>query len=98
MPAPITSAPEPRSALAVEQMRTLLICRGPIAFETLEVYRRLGWLLPHAAVSSKEWIADGPRSAPWIADLPADHVHYVQEYDDVETILNDAARCGIDAI
>ena len=98
MPAPITSAQEPRPALAVEQMRTLLICRGPIAFETLEVYRRLGWLLPHAAVSSKEWIADGPRSAPWTADLPADHVHYVQEYDDVETILNVTARCGIDAI
>ena len=79
-------------------MRTLLICRGPIAFETLEVYRRLGWQLPHAVVSSKEWIADGPRTAPWIADLPAEHVHYVQEYDDVETILNVAARCGIDAI
>ena len=98
MPAPMTSAPEPSSALAVERMRTLLICRGPIAFETLQVYRRLGWLLPHAVVSSKEWIADGPRTAPWIADLPAGHVHYVQEYDDVETILNVAAQFGIDAI
>ena len=98
MSAPPTSPPEPHAALAVEQMRTLLICRGPIAFETLEVYRRLGWQLPHAVVSSKEWIADGPRTAPWIADLPVEHVHYVQEYDDVETILNVAARCGIDAI
>jgi len=79
-------------------MRTLLICRGPIAFETLQVYRRLGWVLPHAVVSSKEWIADGPRTAPWIAGLPADRIHYVQEYDDVETILNVAAQCGIDAI
>ena len=83
---------------AVERMRTLLICRGPIAFETLQVYRRLGWQLPHAVVSSKEWIADGPRTAPWIDGLPADHVHYVQDYDDVETILNVAARWGIHAI
>ena len=83
---------------AVERMRTLLICRGPIAFETLQVYRRLGWQLPHAVVSSKEWIADGPRTAPWIDGLPADHVHYVQDYDDVETILNVAAQWGIDAI
>ena len=98
MPAPMTSAPEPCPALAVEKMRTLLICRGPIAFETLQVYRRLGWVLPHAVVSSKEWIADGPRTAPWIAGLPADHVHYVQDYDDVETILKVAAQCGIDAI
>ena len=98
MPAPVTSKPEPRPVLAVERMRTLLICRGPIAFETLEVYRRLGWLLPHAVVSSKEWIADGPRTAPWISDLPADHVHYVQEYDDVETILNVADQYAIDAI
>ena len=98
MPAPKASAPESRLSPAVEQMRTLLICRGPIAFETLQVYSRLGWLLPHVVVSSKEWIADGPRAAPWIAQLPADHVHYVQDYDDVETILNVASRCGIDAI
>ena len=79
-------------------MRTLLICRGPIAYETLQVYRRQGWVLPHVVVSSKEWIADGPRTAPWIAGLPTDHVHYVQDYDDVETILDVAAQCGIDAI
>ena len=98
MPVAEKSAPESRPALPVERMRTLLICRGPIAFETLQVYRRLGWLLPHVVVSSKEWIADGPRSAPWIAELPADHVHHVQDYDDIETIMNVAARCGIDAI
>ncbi len=79
-------------------MRTLLICRGPIAFETLEVYRQRGWLSPHAVVSSKEWIADGRRAAPWIANLPADHVHYVEEYDDVETILRIAVQHRIDAI
>ena len=95
MPSPLEN---PRPAIPVEAMRTLLICRGPIAFETLEVYRQRGWLLPHVVVSSKEWIADGHRTAPWIADLPADHVHYVQEYDDVEAILHIAAQHGIDAI
>ncbi|MDH3600651.1 MAG: hypothetical protein OEU26_13535 [Candidatus Tectomicrobia bacterium] len=79
-------------------MRTLLVCRGPIAFETLEVYQRCGWRLPHVIVSSKEWIAELQRAAPWIADVPSPHVHYVQEYNDVEAILGIAAEHDIDAI
>lgn len=98
MPSPQTPLENPCPAIPVAAMRTLLICRGPIAFETLEVYRQRGWLLPHVVVSSKEWIADGRRAAPWVADLPADHVHYVQEYDDVEAILHIAVQHGIDAI
>lgn len=98
MSLPLTPPERSCPTIPVEAMRTLLICRGPIAFETLEVYRQRGWLLPHVVVSSKEWIADGRRTAPWTADLPADHVHYVQEYDDVEAILHIAVQHGIDAI
>jgi acetyl-CoA carboxylase biotin carboxylase subunit len=86
------------AAIPVETMRTLLVCRGPIAFETLEVYRRCRWQLPHAAVSSKEWIAARQRTAPWIADLPPGHVHYIQEYDDVEAVLRIAKEHQIDAV
>ena len=50
--------------IAVETMRTLLVCRGPIAFETLEIYRQRGWQLPHVVVSSREWIAELQRTAP----------------------------------
>jgi acetyl-CoA carboxylase biotin carboxylase subunit len=84
--------------MPVESMRTLLVCRGPIAYETLEVYRRYAWQLPHALVSSKEWIAELQRTAPWIAELPHGHVHYVQEYTDVEAILDIARQHRIDAI
>jgi acetyl/propionyl-CoA carboxylase alpha subunit len=84
--------------LPVETMRTLLVCRGPIAFETLEVYRRCGWQLPHVVISSKEWIAELQRTAPWIASLPPEHVHYVQEYTDVEAVLQIAQDHHIDAI
>lgn len=86
------------SPIAVETMRTLLVCRGPIAFETLEVYRRQGWQVPHVVVSSREWLAESQRTAPWIADLPATHVHYVQEYNDVETILHLVQTEHIDAV
>jgi acetyl/propionyl-CoA carboxylase alpha subunit len=79
-------------------MRTLLVCRGPIAFETLEVYRHQGWQLPYVIVSSKEWIADLYRAAPWIADLPHDHVHYVQEYNDIEAIVHLALEHHLDAV
>jgi acetyl/propionyl-CoA carboxylase alpha subunit len=84
--------------MAVERMRTLLVCRGPIAFETLEVYRRCSWHLPHVVVSAREWIADLHRAAPWIVDLPADHVHYLQEYTDVDTILQIAITHHLHAI
>jgi acetyl-CoA carboxylase, biotin carboxylase subunit len=84
--------------IAVETMRTLLVCRGPIAFETLEIYRQRGWQLPHVVVSSREWIAELQRTAPWIVDLPSDHVHYVQEYNDVEAILALVREYHIDAV
>jgi acetyl-CoA carboxylase biotin carboxylase subunit len=84
--------------IAVETMRTLLVCRGPIAFETLEIYRQRGWRLPHVVISSREWIAELQRTAPWIAGLPSDHVHYVQEYNDVEAILALMREHRIDAV
>ena len=84
--------------MPVETMRTLLVCRGPIAFETLDIYRRRAWQLPHVIISSKEWIAEWQRAAPWIADLPPSHVHYIQEYSDVDAVLEIAAANGIDAI
>jgi len=79
-------------------MRTLLVCRGPIAFETLEIYRQRRWQLPHVVVSSREWIAELQRTAPWMVDLPAEHVHYVQEYSDVEAILQLVTAYHLDAI
>lgn len=87
-----------RQPIPVASMRTLLVCRGPIAFETLEVYQRQGWRLPHVLVSAKEWIADLQCAAPWVANLPSDHVHYVQEYTDIDAILQIAAAQHIDAI
>lgn len=93
-----TSREDVSSPIAVETMRTLLVCRGPIAFEALTLYRQHGWQLPHVVVSSREWIADLQRTAPWIADLPATHVHYVHEYNDVEAILAVAQAHHMDAI
>ncbi|GIX46753.1 MAG: hypothetical protein KatS3mg131_0964 [Candidatus Tectimicrobiota bacterium] len=89
---------DPTRPIPVASMRTLLVCRGPIAFETLEVYRRCGWQLPHVIVSAREWIAELYRAAPWIADLPPTHVHYVQEYTDVEAIIELAHTHDLDAV
>jgi acetyl/propionyl-CoA carboxylase alpha subunit len=95
------TAPRPENwpaPIAVATMRTLLVCRGPIAFETLQVYRRCHWQVPHVVISSREWIAELQRAAPWIADLPPDHVHHVQEYNDIEAILAIATQQHLDAI
>ena len=59
---------------------------------------RCGWHLPHVVVSAREWIADLHRAAPWIVDVPADHVHYLQEYTDVDAILQIATSHRLDAI
>ena len=63
-----------------------------------EIYRQRGWQLPHVVVSSREWIAELQRTAPWIIDLPPEHVHYVQEYNDVEAILALVREYHLDAI
>lgn len=86
------------SPIPVETMRTLLVCRGPIAYETIEVYQRCHWHLPHVIISSKEWIAEWERTAPWISGLPPSHVHYIQEYNDVDAVLEIATANRIDAI
>jgi len=86
------------SPIAVETMRTLIICRGPIAFKTLEIYRSCNWTLPHVVVSSKEWIAYQQCAAPWIANLPHDHVHLIEEYTDADDILQIAKEYHLDAI
>jgi hypothetical protein len=52
------------TAIPVERMRSLVVCRDPIAFETLEVYRNCHWQLPYVVVSAKEWIAERQRTAP----------------------------------
>jgi acetyl/propionyl-CoA carboxylase alpha subunit len=79
-------------------MRTLIICRGPIAFKALEVYRSRNWILPHVVVSDKEWIAYQQCSPPWIANLPHDHVHLIEEYTDADGILQIAKAHHLDAI
>lgn len=94
----LSSVEAATSRLTVETMRTLIVCRGPIAFEALQIYQQRHWQSPHVIVSSKEWIADLYRAAPWIAGLPHDHVHYVQEYDDIEAILDIARSYQIDAV
>ncbi len=94
----LRQSPDSERPIPIESMRTLLVCRGPIAFETLEVYRRCRWQLPHVIISAREWIAEWQRAAPWIVDLPPSHVHYVQEYTDVEAILQIARAHRLDAI
>src|SRR5262245_14380328 len=84
--------------ITVETMRTLLVCRGPIAFETLEIYRQRGWQLPHVVVSSREWIAEIDRPSTTRLRRPPDHVRYVQEYNDVEAILALVRAYHIDAV
>ena len=86
------------SPMAVDTMRTLIVCRGLIAFKTIQVYRACNWPLPHVIVSEKEWIAFQQCAAPWILDLPYDHVHLVEEYTNIDDILLIAQKHQLDAI
>ena len=86
------------SPMAVDAMKTLIVCRGLIAFKTIQVYRACHWPLPHVIVSEKEWIAFQQCAAPWILNLPHDHVHLVNDYTDIDSILSIATKHHLDAI
>lgn len=82
----------------VETMKTLLVCRGPIAMETIELFRKNGWTAPHIIVSKKEWLAERSKRAPWARFMPPENIHYVEEYNDVPRVLRICKQQGIEAV
>jgi len=80
------------------KMRTLIVCRGPIAYETIQMHIKNKWTMPHVIISEKEWIGEKEKSAPWIKDLPPENIHKVKEYNDVPKVLEICQKEKIDRV
>ena len=84
--------------MPVATMRTLVVCRGPIAHETVQMVLAKGWELPHVIISANEWSAISAKTAPWVVALPPSHIHRVKEYNSVDEIMDIARRTNCQAV
>lgn len=84
--------------IPIEHMQTLVVCRGPIAFETIQLHAARGWKPPHIIVSAKEWPNIHAQMAPWMLAVPATYVHRVSEYNDVAAVLEIARQNHCQAV
>ena len=93
-----TRTAKPR-AIALENFKTLIVCRGPIALEAMEVASGIGLSLPDIIVSKREVYESAEAHAPWaeFRDL-YERLHILDDYRDQDAILSIARKFQIDGI
>ncbi len=85
--------------MPLDQFRTLLVCRGPIAMEALEVARDLGMPKPQMIVSKREVYESAEAFAPWAAHFDLyEKLHIVEDYRDQDAILSIARKENLKGI
>ncbi len=85
--------------IPLERFRVLIVCRGPIALEAMEVAAELGMPRPHLIVAKREVLESAEARAPWIEQTGLyERLHIVDDYRDQVTIVEVARRHGIQAI
>ena len=67
-------------SFACEQMRPLIICRGPIRKEAIDVFREMGMTHVGILLSEKDSIVYPHALAPELRQVPCEHVHRVPDY------------------
>lgn len=86
-------------SIPLDQFKILVICRGPIAMEALEVAQEMGLPKPDIVVSKREVFESVEARAPWSEhDELYDKLHIVDEYKDQDQIIDIAKKHGIQGI
>src|SRR5687767_221219 len=67
-------------AFACEDLRPLIVCRGPIRKEALDTFREMGMTHVGMLLSEKDSIVYTNALAPELREQAPDHVHRVQDY------------------
>jgi len=67
-------------SLRVDDVRPLIVCRGPIRKEALDVFAALGIEDAGILLSEKDSIVYQQALAPELRRVPAEHVHRVKDY------------------
>lgn len=93
------STPQPTPAIPLDRFRILIVCRGPIAMEALEVARDLGLPRPHIIVSKREVYESAEAFAPWAEHVDLyERLHVVDDYKDQDAILAICRRHGLQGV
>lgn len=80
-------------------MKLLIICRGPIADETLRVMSEKKLPKPHVLISRREWLDILETQAPWLHDWTRfAQIHLVNEYSDIDSIISIVKEHNLDAV
>lgn len=84
---------------SLDQFQTLIICRGPIAMEAMEVAHEMGLAKPDIAVSKREVYESAAGRAPWSEYTHLyRRLHIVDDYKDQDSVISIAKANGIHAI
>ncbi len=94
-------------SLACNDMRPLIVCRGPIRKEAIDVFKEMGMTQIGILLSEKDSIVYANALAPELRQLPSEHVHRVPDYTGatkeervarVEQIIQIAKTHGYDSV
>lgn len=94
-------------SLACDDMRPLIVCRGPIRKEAIDVFKEMGMTQVGILLSEKDSIVYPYALAPELRQLPSEHVHRVPDYSGatkedrvarVEQIIQIAKTHGYDSV
>jgi len=67
-------------SFACEDLKPLIVCRGPIRKEALDVFREMGMSHVGILLSEKDSIVYPGALAPEVRDVAPEHVHMVEDY------------------
>lgn len=85
--------------IPLDQFKILIICRGPIAMEAMEVAHEIGVPKPDIVVSKREVFESLEGRAPWSEhDELYDKLHIIDDYKSQDQIIEIAKKHGIQGI
>lgn len=67
-------------SFACEEMRPLIVCRGPVRKEAIDVFREMGMTQVGMLLSEKDSISFAHALAPELREIDPRHVHRVPDY------------------
>lgn len=86
-------------SIPLDQFKILIICRGPIAMEAMEVAHEIGLPKPDIVVSKREVFESVEARAPWSEhDELYDKLHIIDDYKNQDQIIQIARKHGIQGI
>lgn len=92
-------APAKTTPKTLNDFQVLIVCRGPIAMEAMQVANEMGLPKPDIIVSKREVYESAAGRASWSEHRELyRHLHIVDDYKDQDAIIAIAQEYGIDGV